>query len=133
MSSDQQQLAGCLASLQILVGLARLLEGIPSADPHLEPNDFRRSSPNFQEPRYPRIRALAGELSDIASAAGRSVSDLAIAWLLAHGVSGAIVGVRSEKEARQLARAARWRPSDDVIASVDAAIARLDGSPTAPA
>jgi len=99
----------------------------------LEPNDFRRSSPNFQEPRYPRIRALAGELSDIASAAGRSVSDLAIAWLLAHGVSGAIVGVRSEKEARELARAAWWRPSDDVIASVDAAIARLDGGPTAPA
>src|SRR5437764_3654178 len=36
MSSDQQELAGCLASLQILVRLARLLEGIPSADPHLE-------------------------------------------------------------------------------------------------
>jgi aryl-alcohol dehydrogenase-like predicted oxidoreductase len=94
----------------------------------LEANDFRRSSPNFQEPRYSQIRRLVAELSSIASAAGRSVSDLAIEWLLTQGVTGAIVGVRTEGEARQLADAARWTPSEEVLRRVDAALARFERS-----
>jgi aryl-alcohol dehydrogenase-like predicted oxidoreductase len=96
----------------------------------LEANDFRRTSPNFQEPRYSRIRRLAGDLSTVAKEEGHRVSDLAIAWLLAQGVTGAIVGVRTEEEARQLADAARWTPSDDVLRNVDAALARFDRSET---
>jgi len=96
----------------------------------LEANDFRRSSPNFREPRYSRIRELVAELAGFASEAGRGVSDLAIAWLLAHGVTGAIVGVRTEEEARQLADAARWTPPGDVLGSVDAALSRFEEGPT---
>jgi aryl-alcohol dehydrogenase-like predicted oxidoreductase len=96
----------------------------------LEATDFRRSNPNFREPRYSRIRELVAELSTIASAEGRHVTDLAITWLLAQGVTGAIVGVRTEEEARQLADAARWTPSDDVLRNVDAALARFDRSET---
>jgi aryl-alcohol dehydrogenase-like predicted oxidoreductase len=92
----------------------------------LEPEDFRRREPNFVEPRYSRIRALAAELSSISSAAGRSVSDVAIAWLLAHGVTGAIVGVRTEEEARHLADAGRWTPPVEVMESVDAAVDRFE-------
>jgi aryl-alcohol dehydrogenase-like predicted oxidoreductase len=89
----------------------------------LEANDFRRESPNFREPRYSRIRALVSELSEVASAAGCSVPDLAIAWLLAQdGMTGAIVGVRTEEEARQLARSGRWMPSEDVLRRVNAAL-----------
>jgi aryl-alcohol dehydrogenase-like predicted oxidoreductase len=94
----------------------------------LEANDFRRSSPNFQEPRYSQIRRLVAELSSIASAAGRSVSDLAIEWLLTQGVTGAIVGVRTEGEARQLADAARWTPSEEILRRVDAALVRFERS-----
>jgi len=95
----------------------------------LEADDFRRQSPNFREPRYSRIQALVAELSDIAAEAGRSVSDLAIAWLLAReGFTAAIVGVRTEGEARQLADAARWTPSDDVLRKVYAAVSRHEAS-----
>ncbi len=96
----------------------------------LEANDFRRSSPNFQEPRYSQIRELVEVLSTIANEEGHRVSDLAIAWLLAQGVTGAIVGVRTEQEGHQLAEAARWTPSDDVLRRVDAALARFDRSET---
>ena len=92
----------------------------------LEPNDFRRTGPNFQEPRYSRIRELVGELSSIASEAGHTASDLAIAWLLSReGFTGAIVGVRTEEEARQLAQAGRWEPSEEVRRSVDGALSRF--------
>jgi aryl-alcohol dehydrogenase-like predicted oxidoreductase len=93
----------------------------------LEQDDFRRRSPNFREPRYSRIRGLVGELSAIASAAGHRVSDLALAWLVAQGVTGAIVGVRTEQEARQLADAGRWTPSEDVLRNVDAKLSEFQG------
>jgi aryl-alcohol dehydrogenase-like predicted oxidoreductase len=97
----------------------------------LEANDFRRTRPNFQEPRYSQIRELVTELSSISSGVGRSVSDLAIAWLVAQdGFTGAIVGVRTEEEARQLADAARWTPSEEVLRTVEACLGRFErGAP----
>jgi aryl-alcohol dehydrogenase-like predicted oxidoreductase len=106
-------------------------EGLLSDDfqiERLEANDFRRSSPNFQEPRYSWILELVAELARIASGAGRGVSDLAIAWLLAQGVTGVIVGVRTEEEARQLADAARRTPSEEVLRRIDAALLRFERS-----
>jgi aryl-alcohol dehydrogenase-like predicted oxidoreductase len=71
------------------------------------------------------------ELSSISSGVGRSVSDLAIAWLVAQdGFTGAIVGVRTEEEARQLADAARWTPSEEVLRTVEACLGRFErGAP----
>jgi methylglyoxal reductase len=90
----------------------------------LEANDFRRDRPNFREQRYSRIRELVAELSAIGDEEGRRVSDVAIAWLLAQdGMTGAIVGVRTEEESRQLAAAGRWEPSDEVLRSVGEAVA----------
>ena len=47
----------------------------------LEPEDFRRQRPNFQEPRYSRIRALTAELSTIGRDHGRKAQDVALAWM----------------------------------------------------
>jgi aryl-alcohol dehydrogenase-like predicted oxidoreductase len=92
----------------------------------LEPEDFRRGRPNFQEPRYMRIRALVAELSAIASEHGRRASDLAVSWLLSReGMTGAIVGVRTDREAREMAAAGRWSPSRNVIRGVDETLARF--------
>jgi aryl-alcohol dehydrogenase-like predicted oxidoreductase len=91
----------------------------------LESADFRRSRPNFQNPRYSRIRALVAELAVIASGHGHNASDLAIAWLLARGVSGAIVGVRTDQEAVALPAAGRWTPPHEALQAVDAALSRF--------
>ena len=95
----------------------------------LDPDDFRRGRSNFQQPRYSRIRALVAELSAMASEGGHQVSDLAIAWLLSHdGLTGAIVGVRTEVEARDLAAAGSRTLSVDVARRVEAALTRLETS-----
>jgi aryl-alcohol dehydrogenase-like predicted oxidoreductase len=108
-----------------------LTEGFDVND--LEPDDFRRSRPNFREPRYSAIRALTADLSRIAAAgpgsAGRTSADLALAWLRSRpGMTGTIVGIRSEDEAHALARSAGWRPSRETLAEVDVAIARFDAA-----
>ena len=107
-----------------------LAEGLLTDDfdiDRLEPGDFRRSRPNFQEPRYSRIRGLAAELSSIAGEHGIRAADLAIAWLLSHdGFTGAIVGVRTEREARELGAAGLWAAPAEALRRVDEALAKWD-------
>ncbi len=95
----------------------------------LDPDDFRRGRSNFQQPRYSRIRALVAELSAMASEGGHQVSDLAIAWLLSHdGLTGAIFGVRTEEEARDLATAGSWTLSVDVARRIEEALSGFEAS-----
>lgn len=62
----------------------------------LAPDDWRRRSANFNEPRFSRNLALAEQLTPIASDLGITLAALAVAWTLAApGVTGAIVGARS--------------------------------------
>jgi len=93
----------------------------------LEPEDFRRQRPNFQEPRYSRIRALTAELSAIGRDHGRKAQDVALAWMRSReGLTGAIVGVRTEREAVEVAEAVRWDAPPELIRAVDDAVARFD-------
>ncbi len=62
-------------------------------------DDWRRSSPQFNEPNLSRNIALRDALRPIAERRGVSVSAVAIAWTLAWpGVTGAIVGARSPEQ-----------------------------------
>ena len=59
-------------------------------------DDWRRRSPDFNEPNLSRNLALRDALRPIAQRHGATVSAVAVAWTLAWpGVSGAIVGGRS--------------------------------------
>jgi aryl-alcohol dehydrogenase-like predicted oxidoreductase len=71
----------------------------------LEPDDFRRDAPLFQDPWYARSRELVATLSGLAGETGRTTAQLCLAWLLARGVTGAIVGARTVPEAIELAEA----------------------------
>ena len=65
----------------------------------LAPDDWRRRSPEFQEPRLSRNLALRDSLRPIAKRHGTTVSAVAIAWTLAWpGVTGAIVGGRTPQQ-----------------------------------
>ncbi|HXM94611.1 MAG TPA: aldo/keto reductase [Candidatus Acidoferrum sp.] len=62
----------------------------------LAADDWRRRSPEFQQPRLHRNLALRDALRPIARRHGATVSAVAIAWVLSWpGVTGAIVGARS--------------------------------------
>jgi aryl-alcohol dehydrogenase-like predicted oxidoreductase len=66
---------------------------------NLAADDWRRRSPEFQEPRIEKNLALRDALRPIAERYGTTVSAVAIAWTLAWpGVSGAIVGARSAEQ-----------------------------------
>ena len=73
----------------------------------LHPDDFRRRSRlREQAPRIERLRAFA-------EARGRSLRELAIAWVLAQpGVTAASVGARSATEAAAIADGTDWRLTD---------------------
>jgi aryl-alcohol dehydrogenase-like predicted oxidoreductase len=61
----------------------------------LPEGDWRRGSPEFQEPALSRNLALAGRLEPVAERHGVPVAAVAVAWVLATaGVTGAIVGAR---------------------------------------
>jgi aryl-alcohol dehydrogenase-like predicted oxidoreductase len=61
----------------------------------LAEDDWRRRSPDFQEPRLSRNLALRDALHPIAERHNTTVSAVAVAWTIAWpGVTGAIVGAR---------------------------------------
>jgi aryl-alcohol dehydrogenase-like predicted oxidoreductase len=65
----------------------------------LAPDDWRRRSPEFQEPNLSRNLALRDALRPIAQRHGIAVPAVAIAWTLSWpGVTGAIVGARSPEQ-----------------------------------
>jgi aryl-alcohol dehydrogenase-like predicted oxidoreductase len=65
----------------------------------LAEDDWRRRSPNFNEPGLSRNLALRDALRPIAERHGTTVAAVAIAWPLAwSGVTGAIVGARSPEQ-----------------------------------
>lgn len=62
-------------------------------------DDWRRRSPNFQEPALGRNLALRDSLRPIAERHETEVSSVAVAWTLTWpGVTGAIVGARSPEQ-----------------------------------
>jgi len=62
----------------------------------LAPDDWRRRSPQFQQPALSRNLALRDALKPIARRHGTTVSAVVVAWTLAWpGVTGAIVGART--------------------------------------
>lgn len=62
----------------------------------MEQGDWRRRNPDFQEPALSRNVALRDALRPVAQRHRATVSDVALAWVLAwSGVTGAIVGSRS--------------------------------------
>jgi aryl-alcohol dehydrogenase-like predicted oxidoreductase len=73
----------------------------------LPQDDWRRNSPEFNEPNLSRNLALVERLREIAKRRKRTPGEVAIAWTLRHeAVTGAIVGARSAEQADGVMRAA---------------------------
>ncbi len=79
----------------------------PARIAHLPEDDWRRNNPNFREPLLSRNLELVEVLRRVGSRYGVGPGQIAIAWTLANpAVTGAIVGVRTGKQAREVAAAA---------------------------
>lgn len=89
----------------------------------LDPDDFRRSHYYAQPQNYSRIEKLKAALRAIAQTRNRGTADLAIAWTLNNPtLTGAIVGVRNEEEARKLVDASEWKLTDQELEKISEAL-----------
>jgi aryl-alcohol dehydrogenase-like predicted oxidoreductase len=86
----------------------------------LPPDDFRPRTISFKEPLLTRNLGLVEVLRGIGDRHGRTPGEVAIAWTLRDPVvTGAIVGMRSAEQARQIARSAEFRLSRDEIGEIE--------------
>jgi aryl-alcohol dehydrogenase-like predicted oxidoreductase len=87
----------------------------------LPPDDFRPRTPSFKEPLLSRNLGLVEVLRRIGERHGRTAGEVAIAWTLRDPVvTGAIVGMRSAEQARQVVRSAEFRLNPDDILEIEA-------------
>ena len=91
----------------------------------LPEDDWRKNSPNFQEPLLTRNLALVELLRTIGKRRNATPGEVAIAWTLRNpAVTGAIVGVRSEAQVSGVIGAPDVRMSPDELWQIDQALAR---------
>jgi aryl-alcohol dehydrogenase-like predicted oxidoreductase len=83
-------------------------------------DDWRRRSPEFNEPNLTRNLALVDRLRAVGKRYGRSAGEVAIAWTLRNpAVTGAIVGARSAAQAEGVMKAAELLLSDTDIVEIE--------------
>jgi aryl-alcohol dehydrogenase-like predicted oxidoreductase len=86
----------------------------------LPEDDWRKRSPNFQEPLLSRNLLLVERLRAIANRRNATTGEVAIAWTLRNpAVTGAIVGVRSERQVSGIAGAADLELSADDMLEIE--------------
>jgi aryl-alcohol dehydrogenase-like predicted oxidoreductase len=86
----------------------------------LPKDDFRPRTPNFQEPLLTRNLGVVEVLRGIAQRRNRTPGEIAIAWTMRDPVvTGAIVGMRSAEQAKQVVRAADLRLHADEIQEIE--------------
>lgn len=95
-----------------------LLTGRFDEDTRFDENDWRSKATAFTGDALRRNLAVVRRLSDFAEARGHSVSEIAIAWVLAR-VDVALVGARSSSSIESSAAAADITLSDDELAEIE--------------
>jgi len=87
----------------------------------LPPDDFRPRTASFKEPLLSRNLGLVEVLRGIGERYSCTPGEVAIAWTLRDPViTGAIVGMRSAEQAKQIVRSAEFRLNPDEIGEIEA-------------
>ena len=77
---------------------------------NLDQEDFRRRHPYAQEPAWSKLRNIRQKLQAIAQDHQQTLVNLAVAWVLNNpSITGAIMGIRNEQEARSMVGGAHWK------------------------
>lgn len=109
-----------------------LLSGGLKPDTEFAENDWRGRGMAFGLPLFERenfLKALrvTERLKDVAAGYGKSVAQLALAWVLSHpAVTVGLVGMRNEHELKENIAAIDWRLTDGDRAEIDRIFADED-------
>lgn len=100
-----------------------LLGGSYTSDKTFDTTDWRAHSPDFTGDGLRRNLARVDRLRQIAERQGKSVPQLAVAWVLSHpAVTSAIVGVRKPAHIVGVLPAGDWRLDETTRAEIEAAM-----------
>jgi len=93
----------------------------------LDRKDHRLGEPYFQEPEFSVNLHFVDQLKPIAARNGRSLAQLAIAWVLRKPeVTAAIVGVRRPSQVDEIVKAGDWILSKDDTNEIDKLLKERD-------
>ena len=97
---------------------------------NLPEDDHRRRDPRFQEPQLSSNLDLVEDLRSIADKSGRTVAQLAIAWVLRRPeVTSAIVGARHASQIEETVGAGGWELSEEDSLAVEALLRKHQRTP----
>jgi aryl-alcohol dehydrogenase-like predicted oxidoreductase len=90
----------------------------------LAENDWRKTDKHFLEPELSANLKLLEALRPMAQRRGRTIAQLAVAWVLRRPeVTAAIVGARRPAQIEETAAAADWRLTEKDIDEIEALLA----------
>ncbi len=93
----------------------------------LPPDDMRHKNGHFREPELTPNLQLIEKLRPIAANHGRSLGELAVAWVLRRPeVTAAIVGARRPQQVAEIVPAADWQLSPAKLDAIEAALAERE-------
>ena len=88
----------------------------------LDPKDFRRNHWYAQPENQAKVARVRDTLTRIARAHDRPMVDVVVAWELTHpAITGAIIGIRSEKEAKEMTGGTELLLTRDEMQEIDKA------------
>lgn len=100
-----------------------MLAGKLKRDHVWDPKDGRQKYPIFVGDQWTKNHDFVDALRPIAAAAGRSVGELAVAWVIQRpGITSALCGAKRPEQIREIAGAMTWKLSADELSRIDAAI-----------
>ncbi|HEX7487098.1 MAG TPA: aldo/keto reductase [Vicinamibacterales bacterium] len=92
----------------------------------LPDDDWRKRTPEFQEPRLSKNLAFVEVLRRVGARHGASPGEVAVAWVLRNpAVTGAIVGLRRPQQVDEMVGAADLELTDDDVHEVETALAEV--------
>jgi len=115
-----------------VLGWGSLSEGVLAENfdiDKLDPNDFRRRQTYARRENYDKIEKVRQAFRQVANDHGGTMVHAVIAWELTHpGLTGAIIGVRNENEAREMIGGSDWKLTPDDISVIEDALAAWEGT-----
>jgi len=121
----------CLEREIGVLGWGSLSEGVLADNfdiNKLDPKDFRRRQVYSQPENHSKIQMIRRAFRQIADAHHGTMANAVIAWELMHpSLTAAIIGVRSENEAREMIGGTDWKLTPDEMSAIEDSLTAWEG------